>query len=99
MPDIAIIGDVHLQFVEEDVEYFNASLYDLLIFVGDLAGYLASRTRDVAHLISQLEQPTLFIPGNHDWFDNLDTFQELIIHRSWLGGWYYFNLLNYIKYL
>lgn len=28
------------------------------------------------------------IPGNHDWYDNLDTYQELIMNKSWLGGWY-----------
>ncbi|CAM6089158.1 unnamed protein product [Calypogeia fissa] len=27
------------------------------------------------------------IPGNHDWFDGLDTFMRFICHRSWLGGW------------
>lgn len=27
------------------------------------------------------------IPGNHDWFDGLDTFMRYICHRSWLGGW------------
>jgi hypothetical protein len=27
------------------------------------------------------------IPGNHDWFDGLDTFLKKICQRSWLGGW------------
>ncbi|KAL1353818.1 hypothetical protein HN51_042409 [Arachis hypogaea] len=27
------------------------------------------------------------IPGNHDWFDGLQTFMRYICHRSWLGGW------------
>ncbi|XP_042508858.1 uncharacterized protein LOC122084572 [Macadamia integrifolia] len=27
------------------------------------------------------------IPGNHDWFDGLQTFMRHICHRSWLGGW------------
>ncbi|KAM7514200.1 hypothetical protein LguiA_003783 [Lonicera macranthoides] len=28
------------------------------------------------------------IPGNHDWFDGLQTFMRYICHKSWLGGWF-----------
>ncbi|KAJ4785662.1 Calcineurin-like metallo-phosphoesterase superfamily [Rhynchospora pubera] len=28
------------------------------------------------------------IPGNHDWFDGLNTFMRFICHKSWLGGWF-----------
>ncbi|KAL4310219.1 hypothetical protein GQ457_01G026290 [Hibiscus cannabinus] len=28
------------------------------------------------------------IPGNHDWFDGLNTFMRYICHKSWLGGWF-----------
>ena len=28
------------------------------------------------------------IPGNHDYFDSLQCYNELIVHGSWLGGWY-----------
>ncbi|GLE08100.1 hypothetical protein PINS_up019062 [Pythium insidiosum] len=32
--------------------------------------------------------PTAFaIPGNHDWFDGLNTFTRFICQRNWLGGW------------
>lgn len=27
------------------------------------------------------------VPGNHDWFDGLQTFLRFICHRGWLGGW------------
>ncbi|KAK1433514.1 hypothetical protein QVD17_10425 [Tagetes erecta] len=41
--------------------------------------------------ISELKQydgPQCFvIPGNHDWFDGLQTFMRYICHKSWLGGW------------
>ncbi|XP_071694090.1 uncharacterized protein [Rutidosis leptorrhynchoides] len=41
--------------------------------------------------VSKLEQydgPQCFlIPGNHDWFDGLQTFMRYICHKSWLGGW------------
>lgn len=33
--------------------------------------------------------PTVFaVPGNHDWFDGLNTFTRYICHRDWLGGWF-----------
>ncbi|KAK6160731.1 hypothetical protein DH2020_004112 [Rehmannia glutinosa] len=42
--------------------------------------------------VSTLEQydgPQCFvIPGNHDWFDGLQTFMRYICHKSWLGGWF-----------
>ncbi|RLN02449.1 hypothetical protein BBJ28_00006243 [Nothophytophthora sp. Chile5] len=32
--------------------------------------------------------PSVFaIPGNHDWFDGLNTFTRYICQRDWLGGW------------
>ncbi|KAG6549218.1 hypothetical protein Mapa_009204 [Marchantia paleacea] len=38
--------------------------------------------------LQQYDGPQCFaIPGNHDWFDGLDTFMRYICHRSWLGGW------------
>ena len=27
------------------------------------------------------------IPGNHDWFDGLATYNRYILSRDWLGGW------------
>ena len=29
----------------------------------------------------------LIMPGNHDWFDGLETFTRYIIGKHWLGGW------------
>ncbi|PNY03968.1 hypothetical protein L195_g000379 [Trifolium pratense] len=38
--------------------------------------------------LKQYDGPQCFvIPGNHDWFDGLQTFMRYICHRSWLGGW------------
>ena len=36
---LAVIGDVHLHFNQFDVDYFNTSNYDLILFVGDLTNY------------------------------------------------------------
>ncbi|KAM7521037.1 hypothetical protein LguiB_019999 [Lonicera macranthoides] len=39
--------------------------------------------------LKQYNGPQCFlIPGNHDWFDGLQTFMTYICHKSWLGGWY-----------
>ncbi|XP_028757656.1 uncharacterized protein LOC114716766 [Neltuma alba] len=39
--------------------------------------------------LKQYNGPQCFvIPGNHDWFDGLQTFMRYICHKSWLGGWF-----------
>ena len=62
---IAAIGDIHEHFDDEDVRFFNGSNYDLLLFVGDLAGYARGGIA-VARRIAQLTKPALVIAGNHD---------------------------------
>ncbi|KAG3116671.1 hypothetical protein PI124_g5888 [Phytophthora idaei] len=38
--------------------------------------------------LREYEGPSVFaIPGNHDWFDGLNTFTRYICQRDWLGGW------------
>jgi uncharacterized protein (TIGR04168 family) len=62
---VAAIGDVHLHWDEDDRRWFDASDYDLLLFVGDLAGY-RSAGLDVAQSIARCSKPSLVVPGNHD---------------------------------
>ena len=62
---IAVVGDVHLAFDERDVEALDGAGYDLVAFVGDLAGYRRDGTT-VARCIARLKTPALVIPGNHD---------------------------------
>jgi len=63
---IAVIGDVHLFWDDADVAFFNGSGYDLLLFVGDLAGYIQVRGRRVTRSLRKLRVPAMCIPGNHD---------------------------------
>jgi len=63
---VGVIGDVHLFWDEDDVRYFNASGYDLLLFVGDLAAYTQLRGKRVARSLGALTLPAMCIPGNHD---------------------------------
>lgn len=66
MPSYAVIGDAHMQFVKEDVQYFNASQYDALLFVGDLASKNPDSLFRLLPLVNQLKKPAYLIPGNHD---------------------------------
>ncbi len=63
---IGVVGDVHLDFDEVDVEQLDARAYDVIFFVGDLATYSHRGGLEVARAISQLRTPSLVIPGNHD---------------------------------
>jgi uncharacterized protein (TIGR04168 family) len=63
---IAVIGDVHLFWDDTDTAFFNESDYDLVLFVGDLAGYLQFKGVRLARSLRDLELPALCIPGNHD---------------------------------
>ena len=63
---IAVVGDVHLVWDERDVRALDACGYDLILFVGDLAGYGAVGAIEVGRSIRELRTPTLVMPGNHD---------------------------------
>ena len=63
---IGVIGDVHLFWDETDIAFFNRGGYDLLLFVGDLAGYTQVRGLRLARSLRKLDVPAMCIPGNHD---------------------------------
>lgn len=63
---IAVVGDVHLRWSERDVRYFDTSDYDLVLFVGDLAGYRQKGGEEVARSLATMQTPAIVIPGNHD---------------------------------
>jgi uncharacterized protein (TIGR04168 family) len=63
---LAVIGDVHLHWDEQDVNYFNQSNYDLLLFVGDIASYNHRRSLQVYEQIGKLSGRALVMLGNHD---------------------------------
>lgn len=62
---IAVVGDVHLAWDDRDVAWFDAAGYDLVAFVGDLAGYKQDAL-GVARSIARLSTPAVVIAGNHD---------------------------------
>ena len=74
---IGVIGDVHLFWDEEDIAFFNGSGYDLLLFVGDLAGYIQVRGLRTARALRKLDVPAMCIPGNHDGLHALQLGAEI----------------------
>lgn len=84
---IGVVGDVHTRWDDRDVAELDATGYDLLAFVGDLAGYRHDAL-EVARSIARLSTPTLVIPGNHDGVTlrhlAAETFEKRRLAR-WLG--------------
>ncbi|MBE7439437.1 MAG: metallophosphoesterase [Spirochaetales bacterium] len=78
---IAILGDIHGFFSEEDIQYFNHSTVDLILLVGDLPGRL-HRFLPVCRLLSRLRRRTLLIPGNHDATSIMQVIAEIRANRS-----------------
>lgn len=73
----AIVGDVHRLFSSFDVNYFNSSDYDIILFVGDLSNWWPKEGIQVAQLLSRLEKPALYIPGNHDSINMFQLISEV----------------------
>lgn len=74
---LAVVGDVHLHFNKRDVEYFNASEYDVILFTGDLINYRGSELSKVTQALQLLTVPSFIIPGNHDCGNVLQLVAEL----------------------
>jgi len=63
---IAVIGDLHGSWDDWDVDYFDASDYELLLFTGDLGSGTGEAGVKVARSIARLAKPALVMPGNND---------------------------------
>jgi uncharacterized protein (TIGR04168 family) len=79
---IAVIGDVHGSWDDFDVEYFNQSDCDLLLFVGDLGGTSLRSVLKAARSIALLERPALVLPGNNDAVHIAQVAAELVRHSG-----------------
>jgi uncharacterized protein (TIGR04168 family) len=90
---IGIIGDIHLDFDQADVNNFNASEYNLLLFVGDLSELFKPHgSLTIARYLSQLTKPAVFIPGNHDVHNVWQIIAEVLGSRALVrlsGLWHY----------
>lgn len=63
---LAVVGDLHGHFTDDDVHYFNRSSYDLLLFVGDMGSGTRKDGLSIIRLVARLRKPTLIMPGNND---------------------------------
>lgn len=81
---LAIIGDVHKAWDEVDVEYFNDSSYDAILFVGDLPGHTHRGLEEIARRIAKIRKPAYFMPGNHDGVSLGQFMGELRQNEKWI---------------
>lgn len=75
---IGVVGDVHGQFDAIDARLLDAHGYDLLLFVGDFAGYRQSEALRVAEAMRGLRTPAIAIPGNHDGVTAVQLLSEVL---------------------
>ncbi len=81
---LAIIGDVHKAWDDYDIDYFEDSAYDALLFVGDLPGHTHRGVNDVAARIARVRKPAYFMPGNHDGTSISQFMGELRQNEKWI---------------
>ncbi len=64
--ELAIVGDLHSAWNQEDVDYFNGTSYHSLLCTGDLAGGSLRDGVAIARSLSGLKRPALVMLGNND---------------------------------
>ena len=74
---IALIGDIHRAWNQKDVDYFNNSDYDLLLFTGDIPDSSHNFVMTIVGRIARIQKEALFMPGNHDGVDLVQFVAEL----------------------
>ena len=79
---IAVIGDIHKSWTQDDVDYFNQSDYNLILFMGDLPGRTHKGLLEIAGEIALIQKPALLIPGNHDGVSTVQLLAELTQRES-----------------
>lgn len=72
------LSDIHVgrtikgDFVEELVSQTNQLTPDIVVITGDLVDLPLDRIHKDLNPLSQIKAPTYFIPGNHEYFHDLD---------------------------
>ncbi len=64
--NIAVIGDIHLMWDSTDIEFFNQSDYDHVLFVGDLPARDPGKVNDIAARLAEVNKSSFYMFGNHD---------------------------------
>jgi uncharacterized protein (TIGR04168 family) len=63
---IAIVGDLHSDWDDRDVAYFNRADHELLLFTGDLGASNKQDGARIARSISRIQRNVLVMLGNND---------------------------------
>ncbi len=79
---IAVIGDIHRHWDDQDVHLLDREGLDLVLFTGDLGGATQRGARAVAASIATLGTPSLVVPGNHDGASLGQLLGEVVQSRS-----------------
>ncbi|MBE7412710.1 MAG: metallophosphoesterase [Leptospiraceae bacterium] len=74
---IALFGDIHGFWNNFDVKSINESDYDLVLFTGDLKGFLPRDEKRVSKNISQIKKKSFIVPGNWDSSNLLQLIGEI----------------------
>ena len=83
---LAVVGDVHERWDEQDSALLDAQGYDGVLFVGDLANYTVKGGLATARRIATLKTPAWLIPGNHDAVDQGQLAAEVVPALGFLRG-------------
>lgn len=83
---LGVIGDVHMQWDDEDTALLDAQGYDWLLIVGDLGGYRSRGAEEVARRMARLATPALAIAGNHDAVNAAQLISEALPQGKALRG-------------
>lgn len=80
---VAIIGDVHGFWTQEDTNYFNESDYNCIFFVGDLKGRTNSSLKKIFPFLQKIKKEVFFSYGNWDTSNIIQILGE-VLHNSFL---------------
>jgi uncharacterized protein (TIGR04168 family) len=76
--NVAIIGDVHGFWTQEDTSYFNSSDYDCILFVGDLKGRTSSSLKNIFPFLQKIKKEVFFSYGNWDTSNIVQVLGEVL---------------------
>lgn len=62
------IGSMNEAFIQKMVDKTNGLQPDKIFITGDLIDHLSTRTRATMNLLAELEAPTYFVSGNHEFY-------------------------------
>ncbi len=81
---IALFGDIHGFWDEFDTRSINESDYDLVLFTGDLKGFLPRDEKRIPKKLSGIKKKAFLIPGNWDSANLMQLVGEIRQNRHFI---------------